>query len=141
MSNEMTGVVEAVGDKFNGSLKVNGSWVSNKKGFKNPAKVGDKVKLTLEPWEFKDKKGENITAVELLGSAPSKAPSEFKPASKAFTKASTEYVGRDFDAENRGKVRHGLTVALVPLLAQETISVDKAKEVVNSLVEFVMTGK
>lgn len=47
---------------------------------------------------------------------------------------------RDFDAENRGKVRHGIIVArtegmgVVPLLPDEV-------EVINQLVEFVMSGK
>ncbi len=50
------------------------------------------------------------------------------------------YKPRDFDAENRGKVRHGIIVArtenigVVPLLPDEA-------EVINTLVEFVMSGK
>jgi hypothetical protein len=65
MKEQVSGVVTGVGDQFNGSVKVNGVWYSNKKGFKNPAKVGDQVTLELSPWEFKDKKGLNITGVSV----------------------------------------------------------------------------
>ena len=138
MQEQVSGVVTAVGDKFNGSLKVNGVWYSNKKGFKSEAKVGDIVTLELSPWEFKDKKGLSITAVSIKAQ-PKSANEAVKQVVEKINAG--EIKMRDFDAENRGKVRHGLTVALVPLVAQEVINVDKLKEIVDSLVEYVMTGR
>ena len=58
MGKQISGIVEGVGEKYNGSLKVNGSWVSLKKGTEHRAKVGDHVLLELEPWEYKGKTGE-----------------------------------------------------------------------------------
>ena len=70
MTKTLEGIVEAVGTKYNGSLKVDGKWISNKKGFVNPAKEGDSVKVTLEPWSFNGKEGMNISAVEVVKSNP-----------------------------------------------------------------------
>lgn len=138
MKEQVSGVVTGVGDQFNGSVKVNGVWYSNKKGFKNPAKVGDQVTLELSPWEFKDKKGLNITGVSVK-EKPVEAPKAAEP--KQEVKAQPSSGTRDFDAENRGKVRHGLTVALVSLVAQDALEVSMLKTIVNELTEFVMTGK
>lgn len=49
--------------------------------------------------------------------------------------------GRDFDAENRGKVRHGLVVAMIEHHGLNSHLKDSEKELINSYVEFVMTGK
>lgn len=128
---EVTGTVDYVGTKWNGCVKVNGTLYSNAKDFKNPAKQGDFVTLKLEPWESKGKKGFNIVGVSF---PETKKEEEGKPQAKAETKE------RDYDSENRGKVRHGMVCALAPLVATDTITVEKAKEVVNSLIEFVMKG-
>ena len=124
---EVFGVVEAVGTKFNGSLKVHEIWYSFVKGYSGPkALKGNTVKLTLEEWKSGDKKGFNI--VDCI----------VDPVTPPSTQ---ETVQTNTNDEARGKVRHGLTVALVPLVAQEMLTVDKLKEIVNSVVEFVMTGK
>lgn len=98
---KIKGVVEAVGDKFNGSLKVGGKWYNNKKGFENPAKVGDEVTLTLQEWEFKGKTGVNIIGVESAVKTEKKNP---EPEKKTpVVERSTESKGRDFDKEAKGK--------------------------------------
>lgn len=129
--NKVTGVVQAIGEKFSGSLKVNDVWYSNVKGFKNPAVKGDAVELTLQEWNSNDKSGVNIVNVEVK-KASAKAEVHKEAVKESLT---TE---RDFDSENRGKVRHGLTVALVPMLAQNLITLEKAKELIDSLVPYVM---
>lgn len=139
MSNKtVQGTVQAVGDKFTGSLCIDDTWYSNAKGFKNPAQKGNTVTLTLAPWSSGTKSGFNIVDVIVHKAKQVEAQKEEehdKPASAA--KAT---VGRDFDSENRGKVRHGLMVALVPLVAQELITEEKAKKLVVSLTDFVMKG-
>lgn len=153
---QVSGVVQGVGDNFNGSVKVNGVWYSNRKGFKNTAVVGDQVTLTLEAWEAKGKKGLNIVNVgfapkpvslpKVLAEklAPKTNPKSTdegpRPGVATVEQLQKAIQGRDYDAENRGKVRHGLTVALVSLVATDTITLEQLKEVVNSLVPFVMEG-
>ena len=137
MNNKVTGVVTKVGDKFNGSVQLDGTtYYSNKKGFVNPAKLGDKVELTLSDWSFNGKAGKNITGCVVLSSEPVKAPEKALP---VLEKAKSVTNGqRDFDKEARGKVRHGLIVSLLPLVATQTITLDKAKETVNDVLPFVM---
>ncbi len=136
-------VVEFVGDKWNGSLKIGGEYFSFIKGYKNPGIVkGDVVNVTLEEWESKGKKGLNITKVEKVGSAPvADAPKDAPAVSDK--KAPTAHVstGRDFDAEARGKCRHGMIVSLLPLVATQTITLERAVEVVNEALPFVMGDK
>ena len=89
----ITGEIEKVGTQFNGSLLVNGKWFNFKKGVEPKGKVGDKVKLTLQSWEFKGKSGLNIVEVE---SIPEK--------SKAVVVSKPEISpARDFSKEARGK--------------------------------------
>lgn len=120
----VTGIVEAVGDKYNGSLKVNGKWLNNHKGFKNPAKVGDQVTLTLKSWSFGGKSGVNIVAVDVLA-----VPVEREEVEKSEIKERLEIMnapfsknvlpdpvmpkGRDFDKEARGKTFCSYLTALL----------------------------
>lgn len=137
---QVSGVVEGVGDKFNGSLKVGGKWYSNKKGFKNPAKTGDIVTLTLDAWEFNGKSGFSITDVSIKEGVK-QAPKVEAAKTEQRESVAVEAKGRDFDAENRGKVRHGLVVALLPLVAQELITAGVARALVTQFVDFVMKGE
>lgn len=134
--NHVTGIVQAVGEKFNGSLKVNDVWYSFAKGKKTDVEKGVVVTLTLKEWAMGDKKGLNIVDVVAEKEQP-KAKEEPKTIAKASA-LELEYKPRDFDNENRGKVRHGLLVAALPLILQELVTVEKAKEVIESLVPFVM---
>lgn len=134
MTKTVEGVVTKVGEKFNGSVQLdNAQWYNNKKGFVNPSKVNDKVRLTLEQWEYKGKTGFSVAAVDHL-------KTEVKAESRA-TNVASEPKARDFDAENRGKVRHGLMVALIPLVASENIELEDAKSLVTEVTEFVMRGE
>lgn len=51
-----------------------------------------------------------------------------------------EYKERDYDAENRGKIRHGIVCARVE--RDGLVPLDKIEaDIINELTEFVMTGK
>lgn len=89
------GVVTGIGDKYNGSVKVNDKWYSFKKGIANKAKEGDSVEITLTPWAFKDKTGENITAIEVM--------EQPKRAERSEAPRQAVSGGRDLDKEARGK--------------------------------------
>lgn len=61
------GVVEAVGIKFNGSLLIGGAWYNLKKGTTLPDNLkGKEVVLKLESWEFKGKSGVNVSNIEVV---------------------------------------------------------------------------
>lgn len=142
MNNKVTGLVEAVGTQFNGSVMVEGKWYNFKKGVANPTQKGDSVTLTLGEWEFKGKKGVNIVAIEfqLPHEVAAQTLIEAKANGAKDVTAKQASGARDFDAENRGKVRHGLMVSLLPLVATDSITLKRAKEVVNEVLEFVMKG-
>lgn len=101
---KLSGKVEGVGTKFNGSLKVNGTWYSLKKGVKTEAKLGDTVNVELTPWEFEGKSGTNITKVEVV-----------EPVGVAeVTQLQHKLAGgRDFDKEAKGKTKCALMEALL----------------------------
>ena len=130
---KVTGVVEAIGQKFNGSLKIGDKWLNLKKGVKNTANVGDMVTLTLEPWEFKGKTGESITGIDVLAGAPAPAPTIVKE-SKA---AAPSYSGRDFDKEAHGKTRHGILCALLSNPSVDAMNPEKLFPIVDKCVEYV----
>lgn len=139
MNKQLSGVVQGIGDKYNGSLKVGGEWYGFATKKHDSFKAGDQVTLELASWEAKGKTGFNITSVTLKEKTV-EAPKEESKMTSMPRDVLPEAKGRDFDAENRGKVRHGLTVALVPLVAQQIIKVENLKELVNQLVDFVMKG-
>lgn len=110
---KISGVVEQVGEKFNGSLKVNGRWFNFKKGTKPSGAVGQLVTLTLEPWEFKGKSGENIVGVEIGAKEAPKAQGA-KPEGEAKGRDSeTVAKPRNFDKEARGKTFCSYLTALL----------------------------
>ena len=127
---KITGVVEAVGDKFNGSLKVNGVWYAFAKGKKTEVEKGSVVNLTLTEWESNGKKGFNIVDVGL--SKESLAPEKVKEPSKVIPNT-----GRDFDKEARGKTRSQLLSALLSNPSTDTSDLNKLFEIVNKSVCFV----
>lgn len=123
----ITGVVEKKGDKFNGSVFINGQWLNFKKGTDHSAlKVGDSVTLSLEPWEFKGKSGVNVVSWQELGNVNDDnelTNSTPKPQTFEITKKMLEnspFKSRDFDAEARGKTRCQMFSAALqsPLLQQ-----------------------
>lgn len=86
MNSKITGVVEAIGTKFNGSVKVNGAWLNFGKG-KNPGnmEIGRAYVLTLKDWEFNGKSGQNIDAIEPASGASvpeAKQPTKTAPPAK-----------------------------------------------------------
>lgn len=100
----VTGVVEGIGTKFAGSLKINGVWMNLKKGTEySHVKQGDVASLTLTPWEFKGKTGESVTAIVVDDAAPKV---QTRPSALAIVK------GRDYEAEALGKTRCALLEAL-----------------------------
>ncbi len=127
MEKKINGVVEAVGTQYNGSVKVNGEWFNNKKGVKNPAKVGDTVTLTLSEYDFKGKKGFNITGVEVSGNAPQVADAPLQAKS----------VGRDFDKEAKGKTACALLAALYANPSVNVEDLDGVFSKVDAGVKFI----
>lgn len=100
----VSGVVEKKGDKFNGSVQMNGEWFNFKRGVAHTGiSEGDAATLTLEPWSFKGKSGMNIVSFAVTGK--SEVPAQ------ALTLR--HGVGRDFDKEARGKTRCALMEALL----------------------------
>lgn len=65
-------------------------------------------------------------------------PNEVEMPSDNLERESVEQ--RDYDAENRGKVRTNLVRALVSYQGLKPLSPED-KEIVNKLTDFVMTGK
>lgn len=141
-STQVAGIVETIGTKFNGSVKVNGSWYNFKKGVSyTDIKTGDQVLLELGQWEFKGKTGVNVESFTIKTGPVVKVAT---PAEKVKSETGTlamQAHGRDFDAENRGKVRHGLMVSLLPMVAQEVVTLEEAKKLVNDSLDFVMKGE
>lgn len=133
---KVSGNVEAVSDKYNGSVKINGTWYAYHRDFDGVgAEQGQNVELSLESWEAKGKKGFNIVGVDFTKTAAVKRPATVVESTPSAS------LGRDFDKENRGKVRHGLMVALAPLVATDSLELDAAKELIIQMTEFVMSGK
>ena len=89
-------IVEAKGEKFNGSVKLDGKWFSFKKGVDHSTVVvGKEYEFKLEDWESNGKSGKNIA--EVLPVATKTAKKE------TVAEAPVKSVGRDFDKEARGK--------------------------------------
>lgn len=144
MSNKIDGVVEHVGEKFNGSVKVGGTYYNFGKGVdKKDVKVGDMVTLKLKEWEFKGKTGKNIAEIDILAGAP---PSEVKPAgAKALAELDSVRIklsGRDFDKEARGKTRCSLfaaalqSPALASLVSDTEGLINEAKKISDEGVKY-----
>lgn len=111
---QISGIVEQVGTKFNGSVKLGGKFYNFKKGTDySGLKPGDNVTLELSPWEFNGKSGENVTGFSVK--------EKVAVASKAEAPAPRQVAatGRDFDKEARGKTRCSLFAAAIqsPALA------------------------
>lgn len=55
--------------------------------------------------------------------------------------------GRDYEGENKGKVRHGLMVAIIQhdgldkIITPTGVVSSQVKEDINQIVDFIMTGK
>lgn len=116
--NEVVGLVEKKGDKFNGSVAIGGNWYNFKKGVDHSGiSKGDTVKLELGEWEFKGKTGKNIVSWSSVDNPVHREPKE--EIIKAVNKE-TAIKGRDFDAEARGKTRCAMFAAALssPALAQ-----------------------
>lgn len=97
----VTGVVEKKGDKFNGSVLVNGNWLNFRKGVDHAAiREGETATFNLEPWEFKGKTGKSIVSfsrgLKVRDDVQNKVRS-------TLTESASSYKVRDFDKEARGK--------------------------------------
>lgn len=97
----VTGVVEKKGDKFSGSVLVNGVWLNFRKGVDHAAiREGETATFNLEPWEFKGKTGKSIVSFSKssgLGVVLNKIAGQSLAIGSGTPKV------RDFDKEARGK--------------------------------------
>lgn len=100
---KVSGVIQAVGTQFNGSIKVGDKFYNFPKKYSGTKdlKVGQMVTIELKQWEFQGKSGWNIGSVDVVASpAEESLPISKVEEPKAALVAPK---GRDFDKEARGK--------------------------------------
>jgi len=105
-------IIEGIGTKFNGSLKLDGRWVNIRKGTKyEHVKVGDDVEVVMKTWEMNGKSGTSISEI-LVKSKPAAAAIKDReqipvaaPVEELAPAVPAPSRGRDFDKEARGKTR------------------------------------
>lgn len=143
--NQISGIVEQVGTKFNGSVKVQGKFYNFKKGVSyGDLRPGDNVTLELSPWEFKGKTGESIASFSVKGRGNLPTPSAIAPVLpgvKEVVEAQKHFNGggRDFDKEARGKTRCSLFAAAVQSPALAALSSD-TDALIKSAIEVAEAG-
>lgn len=97
---KISGLVQAVGTQFNGSVKVNGVYYNFKKGYKAVVQKGDMVSLTLEPWKTSTgKSGVNIVEIDVLA-----VPSESPKPTQSVIKTEPKVVSTDWAAKDRSQL-------------------------------------
>jgi hypothetical protein len=144
MNNELTkvsGLVEAVGNKFNGSLKVNGAWYGFAKRTTPEAYKGMNVELELEAWNSKGKSGFNIVGIKEASTVNSVKQEPVVNTKTQIVVSNAQPKTRDFDAEARGKTRCQMFSAALqsPVLQQyfytKEMTLDQILEVVNQVAD------
>lgn len=107
---KVSGIIQAVGTQFNGSLKVDGKFYNFPKKYSGSKdfKVGQMVTIQLKQWEFGGKSGWNIGSVDVLAVpeeavAPVVTKAVVKEEVAPMLIVPTAPKGRDFDKEARGK--------------------------------------
>jgi hypothetical protein len=129
---KVSGMVQYVGTKFNGSLKVNDTFYNFAKGSKNKAVVGDQVTLTLEPWESNGKSGVNIVEVDVLA-VPHKVEQGQQAVVKHIVTPKPEMSKDEWASKDRRISRQGC----IQVAVQVTTNFDKAVELADRMLEYV----
>ena len=130
---KVTGAVEFVGTKFNGSVKVNGTYYSFAKGFTNPGvKQGDNVTLTLEAWESNGKSGFNVVNVARAATSQKELPAKQTkaPSVKAIDSnmSKEEWASKDRRISRQGCIQ---------IAVQVTSTFNEAVKFADQMLEYV----
>lgn len=141
-----------IGDLGKWGPKVNGTFYSYSKNFKDQVKVVPGANLEVEIWQSDSGKNYINKIVAVVPSAPVSAPVA-TPAAEPKAKKANPYKagvaagsGRDFDAEARGKTRCALFMAAIqsPAVAALTTPEEISKlaiELSNIGFDYVFEGR